>query len=304
MSDAKDITELHEREITSIAKSITAKVKSIHARETETRESHEEQWMDTLAERSTMNSKPYAKKVLVVVTTPKTESEYKATKYYKSIEKIMYVNTVNDNDGLEMRVDLEIVSNNKTGLSEVYNRFISDTYSDYYVCFIHDDVILSDVDLFEKLQEAHESAEIVGVAGATKIKVPFTFKERTAWHLLSAMVDPVGGEYKSYQSGSVLHEQNGECWSTPFGRSPQICRVIDGLFMSLDIAKCSKYGFSFDERFAFHHYDLAGCIKAQECGLVIKTWPIMVQHDSVGQLDASWGVSHRKFVDLYGYVGK
>jgi len=236
-------------------------------------------------------------KVLVVVTTPKSRSEYEDSKEYKSLEKIIYDNTYTDNGGTNCRVELDIVDYNTEGLPSVYNRYMNSKYSEYIVCFIHDDVAVYDNNLYEKLVEAHKTHEVVGLAGATKINLPFRMDQPTAWHLLSIETNPDGNI--RHQSGFVAHEHNGNKWSSQFGMVPQDVKIIDGLFMSFDVSECIARDFSFDEDFDFHHYDITASLRALDVGMNITTTDIFVSHRGVGEMDDSWVRSHRKFVDKY-----
>jgi GT2 family glycosyltransferase len=242
------------------------------------------------------------KKVLIVVTTPQTEFTYAKTTEYKALEKIVFDNTYTDHKGINSRVELAIVENNTTGLPEVYNRYVTNAYKDYIVCFIHDDLTVYDNHIYEKLTAAHENYGVVGVVGATKINLPFRIDQPTAWHMLSIESSPDGAI--RHQSGFVAHEKDGRKWSSMFGAVPQEVKIIDGLLMSFDISECLKNGFTFDEDFQFHHYDLTASLRAREVGMNITTTDIFVSHKGMGEMDESWGRSHRKFVEKYkDFVG-
>lgn len=296
----KDIIDECQPLIKRISNQILWEVKKKHSEDLLSEENHETKFLESLEKRSEKDFDSDHKPILIVVTTPKSENQFRNSSEFQSLEKLMYLNTINKDGQLKLMVDLEIVSNNKKGLSEVYNRFMTDKYEDYFVCFIHDDVIMNDINLFEKLQAAHKNHEIVGVAGATKIRLPLSLKEQTAWHLLCIVPDPVTGKVHTHSSGSVTHQSGDRYWSSNYGKSPQECRLIDGVFMSFDISKCLKYNFQFDERFTFHHYDLAASLKAAQCGLSITTWPISIQHNSMGDINnQEWLASHRKFINIY-----
>ena len=143
---------------------------------------------------------------------------------------------------------------------------------------------------------------MVGIAGATKVNLPFRIDQPTAWHMLSIETHPDGAI--RHQSGFVAHESNGRKWSTQFGVVPQEVKLIDGLFMSFDISECLKNGFTFDTDFDFHHYDITASLRAREVGMQITTTDIFVSHKGLGVMDESWGRSHRKFVEKYkDFVG-
>lgn len=298
----KDLEVEIQTQVDEISKKLMDKCKLLNKKEEDLIQKQENEWMEILENRKISPFKNYDKPVLIVVATQKTEEEYKETEEYKNIETLIYINSFFRDDKIITPLSLEIVSENNKGLSEVYNKYITKEYSGYYVCFIHDDVKITDLEVFQKLQKAHQKSEIVGVAGATKVEVPFTLNRPTLWHILSVIPEGPNGMAKKHQSGYVTHiDREGKQWTSNFGKTPEFCRLIDGLFMSFDVDKCVKYGFSFDERFTFHHYDLSACLIAAKCGLNIITYPINTQHRSEGDFrNEAWKQSHIKFVQVYG----
>lgn len=261
-------------------------------------------WSNLADKRNTEVSDDEVKLVTIVVTTPKTEEEYKASDEYFALEEIFFNNTVNTfNKGITPLVEIEIVSENTEGLPKVYNKFLTEAYRGQYVCFIHDDVTIRDNMFYDKLIEAHEKDDVVGLAGATRISIPFEFDRPTAWHILSRAIDKNNNTVR-FQSGFVTHEKDGKQWSTSFGHVPQQVKMLDGVFMSFDITACLDKGFVFDERFKFHHYDLSASIRALECGMTLTTCGIFVIHKGMGEMDSSWDESHQKFVEAYRHFGK
>ena len=287
-----------QEHIDEISKEILKSSKQRIREEENIKSSHEEQWMESIDARGN-NPTPYNKKVLLVVTTPKSEKEYRNSEEFTAIEKLMYDQTFVDEGVIELHLDLRIISNNTSGLSEVYNRFINTDYEDYYVCFIHDDIIIQDTLFFEKIQKYHETFEVLGVAGATKMMLPFSEKRPTAWNILCKDEKGV-----SHAAGQVTHQHEGKHWASHYGMTPEYGKLLDGILMSFDVSKCLEYGFKFDERFTFHHYDMAASIRALECGFNIGIVPISVLHKSIGQIGEEWKQSHRKFVNAYREYGR
>ena len=244
------------------------------------------------------------KKVLIVVATQKNQTQWEESDEYIAINKIIYDNTFSHNSEVCCCVEVEVIFNNKSGLSKVYNEFMTPEYEDYIICYIHDDVVLYDNHFYEKLINSHKIAPIVGLAGATKVNLPFSIDSPTSWGSLSIEKDERGKNVKAHQSGFVMHVKGGKMWSSCFGLVPQKIKIFDGLFMSFDISKCLDKGFRFDEDFDFHHYDISASVIAMKLGLEAVTSDILVKHKSVGVMDATWVVSHRKFVDKYkGFLG-
>lgn len=237
------------------------------------------------------------KTLLIVVTTPMSQSEYKSTEEYKALCKIVFDNTYVQDGDTHFQVEVAIESNNTQGLPTVYNRYLNTDYLNYNVCFIHDDVTVYDNHIYEKLTKAHKTHEVVGLAGATKINLPFRADQPTAWHKLST--ETVGKNVVRHQSGFVVHESDGKMWSTMFGVVPQDVKLIDGLFMSFSVEDCIKNGFTFDEDFTFHHYDLTASLRAIQCGMKLTTTDVLVKHKGLGEMGADWIESHKTFFQKY-----
>jgi len=224
------------------------------------------------------------KEILIVVATPKTKKEFKSTEEFEAIKKT--------------GVKYDIVYENKDGISKVYNRYFTKEYSEYIVCFIHDDVVIYDSFLKEKLLEAHKEYPIVGLAGSTMIS-PFVKRGMmSSWYVYGS----VGYKTNNNLSGFVAHQLNKEKYvkSDHFGSVPEKVVLIDGLFMSFDMGVCVANGLCMDEDFEFHHYDLAVSLRASHIGLNITTWAIFVVHKSGGAYGSKeWVISHHKFEEKY-----
>lgn len=289
--------------VNQMAKHAIERIKVIKEEEAIKAIEQEGLWVENLKERNIFDQGRNAgvsKRVKLVVTTPMTEEEYMQTDEYITIANQIYNNTyVHYENEIIRWVDLDIVSNNTDGLPIVYNRYMNEEYKDWIVCFIHDDLLLEDINFFDKLQKAHKNAEIVGLAGATELELPFKNSKFSTWNEMASVNKDVNGLPRKSVSGFVAHQDGDRVWGTSFGESDQYCRIIDGLFMSFNVEKCIEYDFSFDTRFNFHHYDISACVKAQKLGLRIRTAPIHVIHKGMGTLDKSWGESHKQFVAVY-----
>ena len=59
-----------------------------------------------------------------------------------------------------------IIYNNRSGLGEIYNRYLGNKkYFNDILLFVHDDVLIEDIFLSEKLNEAIRRFDVVGIAG-------------------------------------------------------------------------------------------------------------------------------------------
>lgn len=181
-----------------------------------------------------------------------------------------------------------ILYENKTGLTKVYNSFITEENKDKKIIFIHDDVLIEDVFLFEKLDVAFEKYDIVGLAGTKKCDLT----KPPAWHLMSERQDHVG---------EVAHSKDKVYWTTVFGPTDSRALIIDGLFMAVSVKRLLETGTRFDENFDYHHYDITFCLNANKNKLKIGVYPIKVTHFGLGDSmnTQEWIESSLKFQKLY-----
>jgi GT2 family glycosyltransferase len=181
-----------------------------------------------------------------------------------------------------------ILHENQEGLSKVYNKFINDSYKGKRVIFVHDDVLIEDLFLEEKLNIAFEKYDIVGLAGSKKADL----SRPAAWHLMSDRQD---------HCGEVAHSQNKQVWTTCFGPSDSRVLVMDGLFIAVNVDSAIKVGLKFDERFNFHHYDITFCLRANRNKLKMGVTPIRVIHFGLGDSmnTPEWHTSAELFKEYY-----
>jgi len=82
-----------------------------------------------------------------------------------------------------------------------------------------------------------------------------------------------------------------------YGPVPGCCRVLDGHFIATIPSRVHRVGVSFDEQFAFHHYDLDFCDRVRAAGLRVGTWPIWVLHGGGGNyFSHEWQESAEKYL--------
>ncbi len=181
-----------------------------------------------------------------------------------------------------------VLYENKTSLTKVYNSFITQENSDKKIIFVHDDVLIEDVFLFEKLDVAFEKYDIVGLAGTKKCDTT----KPPAWHLMSERQDHVG---------EVAHSKDKVYWTTVFGPTDSRALIIDGLFIAVSVKKLLDSNTRFDENFDFHHYDITFCLNANKNKLKIGVYPIKVTHFGLGDSmnTEEWMQSSLKFQKLY-----
>ena len=222
------------------------------------------------------------KKILVVSCTTRTKEERDDLLICKSLT------------GLNCDVKLALHYENKTPLPVIYNQYLTEKYKKKHdiILFVHDDVYIDDLKLRGKLYGSKDIFDIIGLAGCLypKISAP------ALWH---QMAD------RSNWRGIVNHPHEGDVnviQSSGFGPTPSRVAILDGLFMAVNLKKVLDSGWKFNENFAFHHYDIASSLDANEKGLKLGVAPINVIHGSSGlsnYYDKSFQESQAKFLELY-----
>jgi hypothetical protein len=219
------------------------------------------------------------KKVLLVSATQKTEEEFwEDSPLGISAKRHIECDNIDE---------VIIVSENKKGLCEVYNQFLVDDYKDHIILFAHDDIIIQEINLKIKLNDAIQFYDIVGIAGTAE----FGLKPPVVWH----------NSPREKWSGAVSHPLNDkQTQVNAYGASPKRCMVVDGLFIAVNAEKVLESGVKWDEQFMFHFYDLSFCVDAHMAGLTIGTWDIPCTHFSHGNYNSdAWRDGQDKFVIKY-----
>lgn len=244
--------------------------------------------------------------IRIVVATQKTEEEYKQTVQYKCLENLQVKQIRNDiSPGgwvSTEKITITICEKNTTGLSKLYNYYLSsEDILDDIIVFMHDDVEVHDQFFVEKLIKAHETYDIVGLAGATTQK--YSRDKPTVWHHCKENPNDTRGIVAHYIPKGFNGVAENHYNSAYFGPTPAPVAVIDGLFMSVKGESLAGKNVTFDNDFDFHHYDMAFCVRAKKAGLNIGVWPIFVVHHGLGEFNTpEWKTSHTKFLSKYDHV--
>jgi uncharacterized metal-binding protein len=221
-----------------------------------------------------------SKLLIVICTQAKTDAEFQKLPIYPSLKKQYEVNSPN--------VDFHVFKDNKRGLSECYNEVLRDPKNaNKTVLFVHDDVELEDLFLYEKLIDSPYA--ITGLAGAKSFN---KHADKLAWHLCSSREDLVG---------EVAHISEGKVWTTVFGSTKSRALTLDGLFIACKVKELTEKGLTFDENFNFHFYDIAFCLRANENKVTSGVLPIRVIHHGLGDsmLTPDWEESNKRFKEQY-----
>lgn len=224
------------------------------------------------------------KKVVIISCTRKFQEESNKLSIYRSFV-----------DGkFSTFADLDIIWNNSDGMPKCYNSKLQKYKdSDYeFAVFVHDDVYIDDMKLYEKLNEAHSryGYEIVGLAGGLNPRIT----NPALWHIMTE---------RNQQRGEVAHPcSQNQVMTTSFGPTPSRVAIADGLFFAVHLKSLKNKNWKFNENYNFHHYDIASCIDANRAGIKIGVYPIHAIHQSPGLLsihDKMWSESNEKFLKEY-----
>jgi hypothetical protein len=220
------------------------------------------------------------KLLIVTCTTAQTDKEFEQKPIFNSLKKQCENNS---------QIDFHIFKDNKRGLPSCYNEILKNPQNlNKRVLFVHDDVILEDLFLYEKLISSPYS--ITGLAGTKSFNKK---AEKMAWHLSS--------ESRQDYVGEVAHVREGKVWTTCFGPTSKSALIIDGLFISCKVKDLLEKELFFLEDFQFHHYDMSFCLKAYEKKVSVGVQPIRVIHYGLGDsmLTPEWESSNQKFKEIF-----
>ena len=220
-----------------------------------------------------------SKLLIVTCTKAKTDKEFEQRPIYQSLKKQYESNS---------KIIFHIFKDNQRGLSECYNDILNNPeHEDKVALFVHDDVVLEDLFLYEKLINSPYS--ITGLAGAKTFNKG---SDKLAWHLSAPKEDYVG---------EVSHIHQEKVWTTVFGPTKSRALVVDGLFIACKVKDLKEKELKFDTEFNFHFYDIAFCLRANEKKVSCGVLPIRVIHHGLGDsmLTKQWDEANIKFKTHY-----
>lgn len=196
----------------------------------------------------------------------------------KSLGKGVYTK-VNEYTTFELPTgDLVVIlTENTTPIGKAYNKLIKDWVTNKYqrIVFVHDDVIIEDRHLEEKLENYLKKYDIIGLAGGIEPQI----KAPALWHLMCKK-----------HFGTVGHfvNNNQNWYGTTFGVSDVRVAIVDGVFIGVNRDVLEKRNLRFDEDLPhFHHYDILFCLEANAIKLKIGVVPILITHLSPGLTNVS-----------------
>lgn len=164
--------------------------------------------------------------------------------------------------------------NNKTAIAKIYNKAIDFAIQEDmdYLVLAHDDVILEQDNIEDKLQRLFETYDVVGVAGGNNCKL----QQPPLWHLMC------GGFGGGNLHGAVAHGNETQKQMTSFGPYPKRVALIDGVFMAMKKKVFKEVRFDEDCPAKFHFYDLDFCLEANKKKHKIGVGDIYITHASPG----------------------
>jgi GT2 family glycosyltransferase len=170
----------------------------------------------------------------------------------------------------------EFAETNTLGLPARYNRFLDEHAGrDAIAVFAHDDLSIEDVFFRDKLCVGAERFAVQGLAGAVSLDLE-QLAPQTMWTRAP----------REHLSGAVEHSlPNGMSFWSSYGPVPRRCVVLDGVLLAIDLARVGNV--RFDERFAFHFYDLDFCLSAHQSSLALGTVNVHAHHHSAGDFTSS-----------------
>ena len=232
--------------------------------------------------------------MVIVIPTPKKLEEFHNSTEYRCLQKLMQINP--------HELTLDIIPENTKGLSELYNAKLKEHFTQDYCIFMHDDVEIHDMFFVEKLKTAHKFYDIVGLAGSTTQDYS---KSPLAWHHCMKQPNDARGFVSHYIPEGFVKNPKGFYNSMFFGPTPDETVMVDGLFISINMASVDNLEQPlFDEEFTFHFYDMYMACAAKKMGLKIGVFPIFVIHHGLGQFhnDPLWQELSAKFKTKYGHI--
>lgn len=180
---------------------------------------------------------------------------------------------------------LKLFSGNRSPLAQAYNQAIDEAQPDDVLVFVHDDVHLDDWLLAQRLREALQTFDVVGVAGNRRRQ-----PGQMTWYL-QPMTDTAEGvpdwsrtvHDQEFLSGAIAHgDWPEQTQLTVYGPSPRPVCLLDGVFLVARASTLQASGVRFDPQLDFHFYDLDFCRSAEAAHLKLGTWPIAISHQSPG----------------------
>lgn len=191
-----------------------------------------------------------------------------------------------------LKIDVRLLINQKSIFEAYENEFNSiNPEDDDIIIMCHDDIeILMDKEVFlDELIKglSIKSGGFVGVAGTQKLT-----KSAVWW------------EHRSHLKGFAFHGKSRyDMFPTPFGGLFEPVVVLDGVFLAARAKTIKTIGLKKPKEFSgdWDFYDLEYTMRAYEAGLTNYVVPILIRHESPGELVGreSWAKNRIVFSNLH-----
>jgi len=183
---------------------------------------------------------------------------------------------------------------NQRGLSACYNQAIDEQVDeDELLVFVHDDVYILDFLWFDTLLLASKSFEVMGVVGNRN-----RWPRQASWGFID---DKLTWDHPSnlcgvYGSGDGFPFEVSYC-----GHFLEPLKLLDGMLLAAKKRSFTRSGVRFDERFAFHFYDMDICRQFESAGVSMTAVPLSVVHASKGAFkNEAWRRAYRLYLEKWG----
>jgi hypothetical protein len=190
--------------------------------------------------------------------------------------------------------ELLLFPENSTGLPVLYNRALREAAQNPAVLiFLHDDVHIADFFWPMNILGGLTSFDVIGVAGNRR-RLP----RQPSW----AFADPsFAWDDPQYLTGIVGH---GLGFPPPkltfYGTPGQEVKLLDGVLLAARSETLLAHAVTFDERFAFHFYDMDFCREVERKNLRMGTCAVSVVHESEGRLATpAWRASYEAYLQKW-----
>ncbi len=214
---------------------------------------------------------------IITCTKTKTAREFESRPIFKSLEAYDKLGSL----------DFHVERDCQMGLPAAYNKHINAENGNRILLFVHDDVELEDICLYDKLIAS--PYDVTGLAGAQE------FNKQSPHLTWNNSAQP------SSFRGEVAHTKDGQVWTTCFGKTNDRVLTLDGLFLAVNVNTMLEKDIRFDEAFKFHFYDISFSLRCYEKKVTLGVLPIRVVHHGLGDSMNSpeWFASQEIFKQNY-----
>jgi GT2 family glycosyltransferase len=211
------------------------------------------------------------KEILLVCATRMNRADFRRRAHlFASLKKLR---------GVTSKVSSRITYQNRHGLGTIYNRYLKPRYADKILVFVHDDARIEDLFFVDKLNQATQEFDLIGVAGNQQPDI-----NDLSWFDPERPLAGFVAHHNPGRRGRPLPRET--VFVSSYGPTPAKCGLLDGVFLAVNTEKVISCGVKFDEQFEFHFYDLDFCLSCLAGGLRMGTWPIWIVHQSGGSFDS------------------